>query len=125
MKEVADKQFAVDVSLDVDLTKEGTPEGTMRKMRNILTANSSIESPTKKDIAVNLMAMAIMNDARNQMNKEVKNEAFGIPRTYGARGSQFSMNMGTDNFSNSNLDAVTMSFRTNSRLSGLLVNTFA
>ena len=125
MKEVADKQFAVDVSADVDLTLESTPEGTMRKMRNILTANSSIQSPTKKDIAVNLMAMAIMNDARNQVNKEVKNEAYGIPRTIGAKGNQFSMNMGTSNFSTSDLESTTMNFRASSRLSGLLVSTFA
>ena len=126
MKEVADNQFAVDVNVDIDLTREGSPEATMRKMRNILTASSSIASPTKKDIATNMMAMAIMTDARNQMNKEVKNEAFGIPRTFGSRGSDFSMNMGTNNFAeNAHTDSVTMGFRTTSRLSGLVVNTFA
>lgn len=126
MTEVANQQFAVDVSVDVDLTREGTPEATMRKMRNILTANSSIASPTKKDIAVNMMAMAIMTDARSQLTKELKNEAFGVPRTFGSRGTDFSMNMGTNNVAaNAHTDSVTMGFRTTSRLSGLVVNAFA
>jgi hypothetical protein len=50
-KEVADTQFAVDVNVDVDLSREGTPEATIRKMRNILTASSAVASPTKKDAA--------------------------------------------------------------------------
>ena len=126
MRSVADQQFAVDLNLDVDLTTERTPEATVRKMRNILTASSSVASPTKKDVGVNLMAMAIMNDARIQMQKEIKNEAFGVPRTSGFMGTDFSMSMGTNNFSSAaHTDASVMNFRTTSRLSGLLVNTFA
>mgnify|MGYP001206891991 CR=1 FL=1 len=125
-KEVADEQFAVDVNVDVDLTRESTPEATIRKMRNILVAGSSVASPTKKDIATNLMAMSIMTDARNEMNHAVKNEAFGFPRVTGARGTDFSMNMGTDNFAaGTHTDSMSMSFRTNNRLTGLLVNTVA
>ncbi|MCM8529873.1 MAG: hypothetical protein NE330_01825 [Lentisphaeraceae bacterium] len=126
MKDVADQQFAVDLNMDVDLTTERSPEATVRKMRNILTASGSVSSPTKKDIGVNLMAMAIMNDARIQMQKEIRNEAYGIPRSFGSMGQDFSMNMGTNNFSaTAHTDSSVMNFRTTSQLSGLLVNTFA
>ena len=122
-KDVADEQFAVDVNVNIDLTRENTPESTIRKMRNILVANNSLASPTKKDIAVTLMAMTIMNEARMVMNKAVKNEAFGISRAPGAMGNPFSMNMGTNNFAdNSKMDSMTTSFRTNNQLTGLLVN---
>ncbi|MCM8534912.1 MAG: hypothetical protein NE334_03125 [Lentisphaeraceae bacterium] len=126
MKDVADQQFAVDLNMDVDLTTERTSEATVRKMRNILTASGSVASPTKKDIGVNLMAMSIMNDARIQMQKEIRNEAYGIPRSPGSMGQDFSMNMGTNNFSAAaHTDSSVMNFRTTSQLSGLLVNTFA
>ncbi|NQZ57933.1 MAG: hypothetical protein HRT88_10780, partial [Lentisphaeraceae bacterium] len=53
--------FAVDVALNVDLSRESTPEGTIRKMRNVLNSMRSVASPTPKDTAMSLMAMAIMN----------------------------------------------------------------
>ena len=67
-----------------------------------------------------------MNDARQKMQFEVKNEAYGIPRVTGAPGHDFSLNMGTNNFtSNAYTDSVSMMFRTNNKLTGLLVNTYA
>jgi hypothetical protein len=70
--------------------------------------------------------MSIMSDARTQMQKAVKSEAYGLPRVATGPGMDFSMNMGTDNFNASSYtDSLAMNFRTNSRLSGLLVNTVA
>lgn len=118
--------FAVDVSLNVDLSRESTPEGTIRKMRNVLNSMQSVASPTPKDTAMSLMAMAIMNDAKTQMATQVKNESFGIPRVAGAPGPEFSMVAGTENTAlEARTDSIIQAYSTNRNLSGLLINTFA
>lgn len=68
------KQYAVGGSVQIDTSKEDTPEKTISKMQTVIAAAKAPAEPSAQDLKVAAQAALTMQEAREELAEKRKNE---------------------------------------------------
>ncbi len=68
------KQYAVGGSVQIDTSKEDTPEKTISKMQTVIAAAKAPAEPSAQDIKVAAQAAQTMQDAREELAEKRRTE---------------------------------------------------